>query len=131
VVVAAKGDRADLENGFRPLPTWGAWRGANEATTNWLAAAHPARKIRWSSRWRRTSARSTSCPRYFAPPGEPYRSAGLERRTQLEVTCKGGRTVYVFTRVLGARRFADWSPSARIEAALDDELRAALEDHRD
>jgi hypothetical protein len=129
VQVAAKGDRADLENGF-PLPTWGAWRGADEATTNWLCGAPSAGdslELAMDADFRSVD----DLPEFFAPPGEPYRSAGLERRTHLEVTCKGGRTVYVFTRTLGARRFADWSPSARIEAALDDELRAALEDHRD
>jgi len=125
VVVAAKGDRADLENGF-PLPTWGAWRGANEATVNWLCGAGSAKdslELAVQADFRNIG----QLPQYWAPPGEPYRTAGLSRTTELEVTTKGCRTIYTFTRVLGARRFADWSPSARIEANLDDELRKTLE----
>jgi hypothetical protein len=125
LVIAAEGDRADLEDGF-PLPTWGAWRGVNQTTVDWLCGAEVdpeslelALEADFSD--------VTQLPQYWAPPGEPYRSAGLSRTTELEVTCKGGRTIYVFTRVMGARRFADWSPSARIDAGLDDEMRGILE----
>jgi hypothetical protein len=129
VKVAARGDRADLEDGF-PLPTWGAWRGADEATVAWLCGAAGERQdleLALEADFRDVG----QLPQHWAPPGEPYRSAGLSRTTELEVTTKGCRTIYVFTRVLGARRFADWSPSARIEAGLDDEVRALLEARRD
>ncbi len=129
VQVAAKGDRADLENGF-PLPTWGAWRASDAATLAWFSGeplVGDAPELRVEADFGSVG----ELPAFFAPASEPYRSAGLERRTNLEVIRKGSRTVYVFTRVLGARRFADWSPSARIEAGLDDELKDAFDKEQD
>jgi len=125
VVVKAKGDRADLEDGF-PVPTWGAWRGADKTTVDWLCGAPvdpESLEVELEAEFRDVA----ELPQYWAPPGEPYRSAGLSRTTELDVTCKGSKTIYVFTRVVGTRRFADWSPSARIDAGLDDELRGILE----
>jgi hypothetical protein len=120
VQVTAKGDRADFEDGF-PLPTGVPWQSVG-------LVEHSGPPSQDQELSLEAAFRSVSeLPEFWAPPSEPYRSAGLERRSELEVTHKGSRTVYVFTRTLAARRFADWSPAAKIDAGLDDDLRAALE----
>jgi len=125
VTVTAKGDEEDLAEGF-PIPTFAPWRAADEITLAWLSG-QPLPKDNDGARMTADFASVAALPAFWASPTEPYRSALLQRSSDLQVLRKGARTIYVFTRTLGARRFADWSPSARIEAGLDDELRAALE----
>jgi hypothetical protein len=125
VSVRAKGDPEDLAAGF-PLPTWGAWRAADDVTLAWLAG-QPLPQDAEAVRVTADFGSVADLPRWWAPPTEPYRSAYLERTTELQVLRRGTRTVYVFTRRIGARRFRDLSPAARIDAGLDEDLRAALE----
>jgi hypothetical protein len=129
VTVRAKGDQPDLDEGF-PVPTWGAWRGADATTLAWLSG-EPLPEDSDGVTLQADFASVAELPGFFAPPGEPYRSAYLRRTSELQVLRKGARSVYVFTRTLGARRQADWSASARIDAGLDDDLREALEAERD
>jgi hypothetical protein len=129
VTVSAEGDAPDLTDGF-PVPTWGPWRAADDATLAWLAGeplAQDAEGVSVTADF----ASIADLPASWAPPPEPYRSAYLQRTTDLQVLSKGARTVYVFTRSIGARRYADWSASARIDAGLEDDLREALEAQRE
>lgn len=124
-VLAAKGDAEDLASGH-PLPTHGAWRASDGATLAWLQGAPPPQDA-----WLRVSAQLASVedlPTWFAPPTDPFRTAGLERRTTLRIERKGARTVYVFERVLPRREDLARDPSRRIDAALPAATQQALAD---
>lgn len=120
VELRSKGDVSDLADGY-PLPLDAPWEPLTDATRQWLrvlGADTGSASVRASldeRGWsfsdpnetelavRRTFASVEDLPRWFAPPGDPYRDAHLRRDTRLDVRVAGGRTVYVLERTLRAR----------------------------
>lgn len=128
VTLRAEGDIDDLTHGHS-LPLNGPWQAANADTLAWLEALGPAtggagvRTQFEAGAWRDLVGSETpeddgielvvaaefhavsDMPEFFAPVGEPYRTALLERHSTLSITSKGARRVYVFERTYGARPF--------------------------
>jgi hypothetical protein len=148
VTLRATGNLWDLSGGH-PLPLGGAFEPLDEATRAWIddvGAATGGAKVRerleagaWAAfknpekdhqglAVRASFDDVDQLPRFFAPEGEPYRSALLERRTSLEIEGKGGRTVYTFERTFVGRPFwpqldgDDWLPED-VQVALDEKRR--------
>src|SRR6185295_983493 len=70
-------------------------------------------------------------PAYFAPASDPYRTAYLERSSDLRVERRGGRTVYTFERVYSGRPFERQDVLARLRTALPKELFEKVEKDRE
>jgi hypothetical protein len=136
VQVAAKGNATDLGDGYA-VPLHAPWRAADAATLAWMREIGPdtgsatARDALAAGRWGKDDAElravadfasAADLPRVFAAPGEPYRDAFLERETSLSVERKGGRTVYVFERRYGARRYADLAVFEGLDRQLPEEI---------
>ncbi len=145
VHLRVEGDLSDLAAGHA-LPLGGPWVPLDDVTQQWVREIGPAtggartRERIESGAWtprgssddgklalavRASFDDAAELPRFFAPRGESYRTALLERTTSLSVEGKGGRTVYTFRRTFGARPFwpqlegTDWLPddvAARLEA---------------
>ncbi|MEW6074415.1 MAG: hypothetical protein AB1726_17705 [Planctomycetota bacterium] len=156
VRVAAKGDRADLSNGY-PVPLDRGWRIAGEDTALWLqrvggdtgsaevqaraaAAEWPAGnpadglpggdeepEIRLAVE--RDFASAAAMPEWWAPPAEPYRTAYLHRTTRLDVREAGNKRIFVFERTFHRRDRGPRDVFARVSDALPPELKDKLEHH--
>ncbi|HVS19318.1 MAG TPA: hypothetical protein VMT18_12005 [Planctomycetota bacterium] len=131
VVVRARGDAADLLEGY-PVPTGGAWVADDAGTAGWLAGGpppvHPREPDEVAVAVRARFASLADLPRWCAPDGEPYRTAGEERVTSLEVLRRGARTVYVFERRYPVKARELWNVKERIDEELPEELANALDE---
>ena len=139
VVVTARGDLPDLANGY-PVPLAAPWRPKTLETERWLrelgmdtgsaAVRERLAEINWPKepgedepeaelRVAREFGSVEEWPRWFAPEGEPYRTASLARDARLEIREQGERKVYVFERVYRGTDYGRLDPSARGEAELE------------
>jgi hypothetical protein len=145
VRMSAKGSADDLADGYA-LPLDGPWRALDETTLAWIAKLGPdtgsaqTRERLAAGAWdvpkssdsdtRLTVsahfASAAQLPRFIAPAREPYRSAYLERDTQLSIEHKGARDVYTFERKLLARRWSDWQVFDALEGQLTEETQQHL-----
>lgn len=133
VTLRASGDRGDLRSGY-PLPLEGPWAARDGATQAWLDAtrrgtvdpdADPGEsaELELSASF----ASADELPRWFAPAAHPYRTAFLERDTQVSVEQRGGRRVYRFERVFRARPEVGHDVWEQAKRALPDDLRDKAE----
>jgi len=144
---AAKGDRADLANGY-PVPLDAGWTLVGEDAERWLqlvgadtGSATVQRRVgevAWPEDGEgdeyqprlvveRRFDSVADLPEWFAPAAEPYRTAFLRRTARLDVRRANGRTVYVFERTFHDR---GQGPRDALTASGDDlpqDLREKLE----
>lgn len=143
VQITARGDAADLCTGYA-VPFDGRWTPRNQEALDWLEHVAPdtggpqarARQVELGEAPNdedRTLvveaefASADELPRWFAPEGEPYRSAYLARSASLTMRQRGRRTVYTFERTFHGRRYAPWDVVERARHVLPPELMDELE----
>jgi hypothetical protein len=145
VQMSAKGSPDDLADGYA-LPLEGPWRALDDTTLAWIAKVGPdtgsaqtrervaagafdvPKQNNGDTRLSVGAhfASAAQLPHFFAPQREPYRSAYLERETQLAIAHKGARDVYTFERKLLARRWSDWEVFDSLEGQLPEETQKRL-----
>jgi hypothetical protein len=147
VQISAKGKAKDLADGYS-VPLDGPWTAENDATREWirfLGSDTGSAAVRANLEGRkgrsallpddkdielRVSAQFPSVkelPRFLAPESEAFRTAYLERATDLSVEKKGGRTVYTLERTYRGRTFDRFDPASRMKERLSKELFAKIE----
>jgi hypothetical protein len=149
VIVRAKGRPGDLAEGYA-VPLGGPWTTDDPSTLEWIRRLGPdtgsavvranlaalsddAGTIRRDEDFelvvhgRFDSVRDL--PRWYAPDSEPFRTAYLERRSDLRVEQKGRRTVYTFERRYGERAFDRTNTLSRMRRDLGKDLVAKVEDN--
>lgn len=148
VAIRAKGKPEDLGDGYA-VPLEAPWVAENPQTLEWIrvlgsdtgsasvranlaslagksGTIHPGEDVDLAVRAQFASAKDL--PRFFAPESEPFRTAYLERATDLRVERKGGRTVYVLERTYRGRTHARTDATSLMRRDLDDATFAKLED---
>jgi hypothetical protein len=147
VEIAAKGKMKDLSDGY-PVPLDGPWSPQTDATREWLRLVGPdtgSAPVRANAealggrsallpadqdvelRVRAEFASVRDLPRFFAPASEAFRSAYLERASELRVEKKGARTVYTFERTYRGRAFERFDTESRMKKVVPKKLFAKLE----
>jgi hypothetical protein len=147
VEIKAKGKPADLADGYA-VPLHAPWTAENAATLEWLrvlggdtgsasvrsnlAALGEANKIIRPKDDLELHVRADfpsveDLPHWLAPESEPFRTAYLERASDLRVERKGGRTVYVFERTYRGRTFERTDAMSRMKGTLDKKLYEKVE----
>ncbi len=146
VRILSTGDAVDLAGGHA-LPLSSPFRPVTRETNRWLATISPhagggraleqVRAGAWKDEHDEPSDKATleveasfdsvsELPRFYAPDGEPYRHATLERCTALDVTMKGDRRVYVFERIYSRRPYVELGAGQELEDRLPEELTKRL-----
>jgi hypothetical protein len=147
VRMSAHGKPDDLADGY-PISLDAPWIGDSETTATWLrdvgrdtGSARVRENLRQLAPGSnelttdddvvvavRADFRSASdMPRWMAPDSEPYRTAYLERSTDLHVETKSGRRVYTFERVFRGRSFDRFSLWERLKQRMPAELQAKMD----
>lgn len=145
VTVSAKGDLADLTDGY-PVPLDPRWRLASEDAERWVkeigadtgskAVRQRAGEVGWEEdKDEKSEAHLTverdfpsvsDIPPGFAPESDPYRTAYLQRSASLEIREQGERRVFVFERTYQGFDYARLDVHGRIE--LPEEIEKKLEE---
>lgn len=147
VHLSAKGKPEDLSDGY-PIPLHGPWIPEGKDTATWLRFIGPDtgsaltranlaaidevaagidrnKDLRLDVRAEFASVRDM--PNFLAPAAEPYRTAYLERGTNLSVDTKSGRRVFTFERTYRARRFERVSLWDALEHGMPGDLKKKVE----
>src|SRR6185295_6709853 len=106
----AKGRPADFGEGYA-MPLQGPWSAQNASTIAEGADVDLEVAAEFSS--------VRDLPRFYAPAGEPYRTAYLQRTSDLRVESKGGRKVYTFERTFHRREFKRFDALSTMELDAD------------
>lgn len=148
VTITARGQTPDLSGGY-PVPLHAPWVAAGDDTALWLREIGPStggaatvELVRKKQRalWGEgafsveLSARAVfpavaDLPQFLAPRDASHRSAYLARETTHEVRELDDRRVHLFERTYGLRDHRRFDPTARMESAASEELKAAMEEN--
>jgi hypothetical protein len=149
VVLSARGDLADLADGY-PVPLEPPWRPASDDARRWreaiggdtgraatreraAAAAWPVANEKGQPQAELSVeghfASVNDLPRSLVPPGEPYRTAYVERETSLAIERKPEGQVFVFQRTYRGFERARVDPLAK--TVLPDEIQRKLDAKED
>ncbi len=147
VRLAARGDLADLSNGY-PVPLGVGWELVSDDAQTWASqvgtdTGSPAvqariREVAWPDpraaeedevrlEVSRRFASVAELPQWFAPEAEPYRTAYMRRTTELDVREGSGRKVYVFERVYHGRNRAQRDALHQSWETVPEEIRNRFE----